>query len=273
MNGSARLPAALLRGLVLIAIAWLLWIGLLWSQQRAMMFPGTLLSSPPLETLLQPGEEVWRVDGSAWAYEAAFLPAGGGEAPAAAVLYFGGNFERVADNLASLRTLSARGVHVLAAEYPGYGAAPGRPSKAALVEQAVRLYDRLAADPRVDPTRIAAVGRSLGSGPASALAAERRLRAVVLFSPFSSMARIARGYLAPPQLLRDPFDNEAALRAHRGPLLVVHGRRDWTLPFEHGQRLVDGHRQGRMLALDACGHNDCAFFAPAILDEIQALLR
>jgi fermentation-respiration switch protein FrsA (DUF1100 family) len=63
-------------------------------------------------------------------------------------------------------------------------------------------------------------------------------------------------YLAPAFLIRDPFDNLAAVRLYQGPVLVMHGRSDEVVPFSHGQALHAAARNGQMIVY-AAGHNDC----------------
>ena len=90
------------------------------------------------------------------------------------VLYFGGNAEEVSWMLDELPRRDT-GAAWLLIDYRGYGASDGAPSEQALTSDALAWYDRFAAT----NARIVAFGRSLGSGVAVRLAAERRLDAVV----------------------------------------------------------------------------------------------
>jgi hypothetical protein len=49
---------------------------------------------------------------------------------------------------------------------------------------------------------------------------------------------MAASMLAPPFLLRDPYDNLSAVRQFEGPVLVLHSRRDEVISFAHGERLA-----------------------------------
>ncbi|MGD9952514.1 MAG: alpha/beta hydrolase, partial [Burkholderiales bacterium] len=97
----------------------------------------------------------------------------------ALVLYFGGNAEEVSWMLDVVRA-EAPEVSWMLLDYRGYGLSGGSPSEAALVADALMLYDHAAKLPGVNAKRIHAFGRSLGSGVAVALAAERPLAGVVL---------------------------------------------------------------------------------------------
>jgi hypothetical protein len=96
--------------------------------------------------------------------------------------------------------------------------------------------------------------------------------ALVLQSTFTSVRSFAWRYLMPPFLVRDPFDNLAAVRGFTGPVLVIHGRRDGIIPFRHGEALAAAAREGSLVPLE-CGHNDCPPDWSAYLDILEAFLR
>ena len=104
--------------------------------------------------------------------------------------------------------------------------------------------------------RIVAYGRSLGGGVAASLAAERPIAGLILESSFTSVRPLAARFLVPGWLVRDPFDNLAALRQYRGPLLVVHGLEDEIVPVNEGRKLAAAVA-GAEIHLLECGHNDC----------------
>jgi hypothetical protein len=141
-------------------------------------------------------------------------------------------------------------------EYRGYGRSAGAPSEAAIVEDFVEFHERLVARPDVDASRIVYHGRSLGGGAVCSLARVRPPAAMILQSTFESVPAVARRYLVPRFLVLDPFDNLEVVRSMDARLLVIHGRRDTTIPFAHGRTLSSAARNGRLVAYDA-GHNDC----------------
>jgi fermentation-respiration switch protein FrsA (DUF1100 family) len=240
-------------------------------QQRAVMFPGAGMDWDGVGRVLPPGAETVAITASFGTVQGVLLRARTDAARAPAVLYFHGNAEFVDQNVELLAPVAARGVHVLLVEYPGYAGTDGRPSRATLDEAAVRGYDWLAARADVDPRRIAAIGRSVGSGPAVALSRTRPLRALVLLAAFRSTDDFAYRLGAPPFLVRDRYDNAAGLAAFDGPVLLFHGRRDGIIPYRHGERLQRAARAATLLPLE-CGHNDCPFFTPAFVDRVVRFL-
>ena len=84
------------------------------------------------------------------------------------LLYFGGNAEDVSYNLPSLSTaFSDYAIYLM--HYRGYGGSSGKPSEAALVADALALFDKV----NTEHQNITVVGRSLGSGVAVHLASLR----------------------------------------------------------------------------------------------------
>jgi hypothetical protein len=252
-------------------LAWAGWLALLYVQQRSMMFPGAGAGWPGVGAALPPHGEKVTLPASFGTAEAVFLPAHGVDGRAPAALYFHGNYEFVDQNLELLDRVAALGLHVLLVEYPGYAGTDGRPTRATLNEAARLGYDWLAAHPDVVAERILAIGRSVGSGPALDLAAARRLAAVVLLAPFTSVADFARRYGAPAFLVRDRYDNRARIRAYDGPVLLFHGRADGVVSFAHSEALAGMASRATLVPLE-CGHNDCPHFDPDWLARLQQFL-
>jgi uncharacterized protein len=178
-------------------------------------------------------------------------------APAPAVLYFGGNAEEVSGTLADPRW--PRDWGIVAINYRGYGASEGTPGEAALVADALAIHDAIAARPDVDPRRIVAFGRSLGSGVAVKLAAARPLAGVVLVSPYDSLVALGRTHypwLPVGLLLRHRFDAEADARRAQAPLLAIVADGDSIVPRERSQALYDAWAGPKAwLVVPATDHN------------------
>lgn len=261
----------MLRSMITLLLAAVLgyglYLGLLFTQQRSMMFPG-IGAAGALPQALPAGAERVGLDASFGAVEAVWLRAPDAAMPAPAVIYFHGNAETVSHNIGPLGALAGAGMHVLLLEYPGYAGNPGAPGRDTLMEVARLGHDWLDGQPGVDPQRIIAMGRSVGSGPATELAAERDLAGLVLLSPFTSVQAFARRFGAPGLLVRDRFDNLTLVRAFHAPVLVFHGESDGIIPFAHGRTLADQAPDGELVALP-CGHNDCPYFDADFVERLQ----
>ncbi len=201
-----------------------------------------------------------------------YMPPPQGSLPSPGVILAHGNGELIDDLPGEFAPLQAMGTGVLLVEYPGYGRSRGAPSQRKIAEVFRRAYDRLVERPEIDPERIVFLGRSLGGGAVCDLTRYRRPRALILLSTFTSARSFARRYLAPGFLVRDPFDNVDALERYAGPVLVVHGRQDEVVGFDHAGVLVRAAAGARLMALD-CGHNDCPPDPEMFWRETASFLR
>jgi fermentation-respiration switch protein FrsA (DUF1100 family) len=68
--------------------------------------------------------------------------------------------------------------------------------------------------------------------------------------------------------VRDPFDNLAALRRFRGPILLLHGQRDDLIDKRQAEELQRAAPHAELHLLP-CGHNDC----PRPWPLLEAFLR
>lgn len=239
---------------IVAAVAALGYAGACWflhAQQRAMIYYGGFTAVDPADTdfaLKRPDATLrgWVVNP-------------GGRAP---ILYFGGNAERIESNREDFaRMFPGRSVYLVA--YRGYGASDGVPSEAAIVEDAMALFDHVRARHPGEP--VAAIGRSLGSGVASQLAARRPLAKLALITPFDSMVGAAKAHypvFPVDWLLDERYESMRALRAFERPVLIVHGGRDEIVPEANTQRLIAAlPATPQVLRIAAADHNDIAMHA------------
>lgn len=181
------------------------------------------------------------------------------------VIYFGGNAEEVSWMLDE-GPRRAPGVGWLLVDYRGYGASGGRPSEKALVADALQWFDHLKTN-----EKIYAFGRSLGSGVAVQLAAERPLAGVILVAAYDSLVEVGRHhypFLPIGWMLRHPFDSVSRAPSIAAPLLCLVAARDEIIPPRHARRLHDAWKGPKhWVELDGAGHNStdgAAAFWPAI---------
>lgn len=173
------------------------------------------------------------------------------------VIYFGGNAEETSWMLEE--SGNTPGVSWLIVSYRGYGLSEGSPGEAALISDALQWFDYAMTLPGADPKRTVVFGRSLGSGVAVALAAQRPVARVILATPYDSLAEVAKRYywyLPVNLLLKHRFDSVALAPALKQPLLCLIAERDEVIPPVHGERLFDawGGPKSKVVLQEA-GHN------------------
>ncbi len=213
-----------------VLFALLVYLGFgafLYAFQRALIYrPTPAVAAAGYERITVPsGAEqlsVWRVNP--------------GRAPA--TIYFGGNAEAVLGNADEFgRWFPDRTAYLV--NYRGYGGSTGRPTEAGLYQDALAVFDRVAAE----HSPIAVIGRSLGSGVATYLAVERPVGRLVLVTPFDSVERIAQElYPLYPMslLLKDKFDSLTRAKAIDVPTLLLIAAEDQMISIEHARRLAAG---------------------------------
>jgi len=162
---------------------------------------------------------------------------------------------------------------VYAVAYRGYGASDGTPDEAALSADALALFDHVRSAPANRP--VALVGRSLGSGVASYVAAHRPVDRLVLVTPFDSLAALAQSAypLFPVRwLLHDRYESARHLANYGGPLLIVRaGKDDIVTPPSTDRLLASLARQVPVVVLEQAGHNDIdndPRYASALIDYL-----
>jgi pimeloyl-ACP methyl ester carboxylesterase len=104
------------------------------------------------------------------------------------------------------------------------------------------------------------MGRSLGTGVAVQVAAKRLVKAMVLVSPYDSIAEVAAAtypWLPVRWLVRHPFDSMAHAAAIKVPALIVTGSADTLIRPAHSKRLAKlWGGPVETLELEGQGHND-----------------
>ena len=93
---------------------------------------------------------------------------------------------------------------------------------------------------RYAPDRIVAWGFSLGSGVATAIAADHPIGKLILEAPYTSTVAVAAALLriVPVSLLMlDRFHSDQRIARVNVPLLIMHGEKDPAISISFGERL------------------------------------
>lgn len=150
-------------------------------------------------------------------------------------------------------------VHVLAAEFPGYGLCDNIGASASqLVRHAFAAVSFASQALRVPFYRQIVFGYCLGAAAAAAVAAEvEGLAGLAMVAPFLStkdMFRAHVGAVAGLFSVELPIGNFAA--SVRCPTLIFHGKRDKMVPLTHSQQILEKLRGEKILVSpDEAGHH------------------
>src|SRR5437773_9435251 len=269
-----------LRILISLGLAYLVLLLLAWRFQDRLAFPAPRASLPdPKRVGVENGEKVELVSGDGTKLVGWYLKAvegGGGRSKAGhddgastafhrppptspALLWFYGNGETVAAIWPIVREFQPPGTAVLVVDYPGYGGSGGRATEPALYAAAEAGYTMLATRPGVDPHRIFVYGRSLGSAVAIYTAAHRPVAGLILESPFTRAAAMAKHHYRLVQrfLLHMSLDTLCTVKLVPCPILLFHGDADRLVPGAMGMAVAAAAPGPvEVVLLHGSGHND-----------------
>ena len=189
------------------------------------------------------------------------------------VIYFGGNAEGIQNRREMLdRLLPDRPVYLVS--YRGYGASGGQPSEAALLGDALALFDEVRSRHPDQP--IAVIGSSLGTGVASYVASQRPVSQLVLIAPFDSLTAVAQVHypvLPVRWIMRDRFDSIERLRGYEGEVMVIRAALGTIVPPANPIRLIAAlGKPPKVVDLPRAGHNTISgdpVFEQALADFLR----
>ena len=217
--------------LIVAGGAMLLVLGLFAACQRSLLYFPT--HEGQSEASRRAGLKAWTVDGTCIGYVREV------ERPRRVWLYLHGNGGQAANRHWALHCFDPCDT-VYIVEYPGYGDRAGAPSREAFDGAALAAWRAL--QRTVPAERLIVLGESLGSGPASWLATQadppRRLVLVVPFDVIVNVAKEKFPLLPVGLLMRDKWDNVAALSHFGGRIDIFGATYDQVIPVGHARNLA-----------------------------------
>ncbi len=174
---------------------------------------------------------------------------------ASAIIYFGGNAEDVSASLPDLaRAFPESALYLM--NYRGYGGSTGSPAESVLQKDALALFDRVHAR----HTEVVVIGRSLGSGIAVQVAAQRPVARLVLVTPYDSFYELARRqfpFFPVGWLLTERYESTRYAPLVRAPTTLIAAERDEIIPRSNTDRLhaAFSQRVAKFIVLPNTSHN------------------
>lgn len=179
------------------------------------------------------------------------------------ILYFHGNKDNLDRWAREAHYLCNFGYDVMVYDYRGYGKSTGERNESSFYGDAWLLYQQCT---KLYPwDSILIYGRSLGTGPASWLAANAKVKALLLETPYTDMVNLIKDQVFGFPMhwfLNYKFDNLAQLTTLNQPVFIVHGTNDHLISANHARKLakVCNHPASVLILIPNGGHNNLRSF-------------
>jgi len=175
-----------------------------------------------------------------------------------AILYLHGN----ADNLNRWGKYASdftdRGYDVLMIDYRGYGKSDGEATEEHIYKDAESAYQWLSK--QIDNQQIIIYGRSLGSGPATYLAANYDAKMLILETPFENIECVDDNKLPLMSFLfrsRVKFPNDQYIQKVDFPIFIFHGTEDFVVPYDCAKGLETFLKpEDKFITIEGGGHKN-----------------
>jgi fermentation-respiration switch protein FrsA (DUF1100 family) len=188
------------------------------------------------------------------------------------LLFLHGNAGHIGYRMSLVRQFLNNGIGVLLLEYRGYGGNSGSPTEQGLYEDGQAALNFLYEN-NIKPHQIILFGESLGTGVATKLAFEQSFCALILQSPYTSLASLSRYHY--PWLILKPWDRFNSLermeKIHT-PLLILHGKEDQIVPFSESKALLNrANEPKQLIVFENKNHNNLwdIHFAQVVIKFIE----
>ena len=170
-----------------------------------------------------------------------------------------GNAGHVGHRVEKFRKILEAGYGFFFLEYRGYGGNPGKPTEKGLHLDAVSALNFLR-EQKIPDQKIILYGESLGTGIAVQLATTIKAKAIILETPYTSMAEVAQQhywYLPAKWLVFDRFELLGIIGNIKSPLLILHGEKDKIIDISFGQKVFEVAPQSKeAIFVPHAGHNN-----------------
>jgi len=193
------------------------------------------------------------------------------------IVHYHGNGSYLGSRLFATEGQIAEGYGVLLTSYRGYSHNAGVPSEEGLYMDARATLDWLKGQ---GITNIVLQGESLGTGVAIQMAAERKVSALILEAPYTSLPDVAAThypFLPVRWLMKENFNSLQKVGLIKDtPLMILTGERDQVVPAIHGHQIFDAANNPKVaLWLPEADHFSLYQFGagPAIMQFLDSLFK
>ena len=196
-------------------------------------------------------------------------------ASAKIILYFGG-VQQDSVALVEKFALHYPDMPFINYNYRGYGKSEGRPTQSKLFEDAIHIYDDLVIRYNYKPDDIILMGYSLGTGVASFLASQRKVREILLMAPYDSVYEVMKRrypFSGIHWVLRQKFPSVDFVPHIDVPIHIYAASDDEVVNIKHAKMLKSRVKNlAGFYEYGNVGHNDILFNSD-VVKHIKEILE
>ncbi len=191
------------------------------------------------------------------------------------ILYFGGVQQ---DSVALVEKFASHYPHMpfINYNYRGYGKSEGKPTQSRLFEDAMHIYDDLVLRYDYKPEQIILMGYSLGTGVASFLGSQRKVREILLMAPYDSVYEVMKRrypFSGIQWVLKQRFPSVDFVPHIDVPIHVYAASDDEVVNIKHAKMLKNHiNNLAGFYEYGNVGHNDILFNAD-VVEHIKEILE
>jgi len=147
-------------------------------------------------------------------------------------------------------------------DYPGFGKSTGKRTEALIDREAILMYDLALKQTSSDS--IVIYGKSIGTGVACYVAANKDSKRLILETPYYSIPALARHYFPiypVGALIKYSLPVHDYLNKTKAPVTIFHGTGDEVVPYAQSLRLKKENPKVELITIENGRHNDLPEFA------------
>ncbi|MGR5519996.1 alpha/beta hydrolase [Vibrio sp. PNB22_4_2] len=188
-----------------------------------------------------------------------------------ALIYYGGNAESIEANIPFFKAL-APDYTIYLIPYRGYGNNLGTPTEKALYSDAVQIFESV----KTQHDSISLLGRSLGSGVATYVAANHQVDKLILVTPFDSIENVAKDiyWMLPVSwMLKDKYRSLDRAKDITAQTYIFIAEEDRVITRARTEQLIAefGNQLAEVFVITGAGHNTISNF-PAYASGLKRVL-
>ena len=188
-----------------------------------------------------------------------------------ALIYYGGNAENIEANIPFFKAVIPH-YSVYLIPYRGYGINPGTPTESTLYNDAVAIFESIQSQHK----SVSLMGRSLGSGIATYVAANRQVDKLILVTPFDSIENVAKDiyWMFPVSwFIKDRYRSSDRVKDITAETYIFIAEEDRVISRARTDQLIAefGDHLEEAVVISGAGHNNISQF-PSYISGLKRAL-